>query len=170
MELAQAIEAALGDAGRMERLFGSWALKALPRVLREGELPERIVQGRYGGGQGILVATNQRLLFLVKGLVGMRTTEFPYEQITSVEQETGLAMGGITITVAGNAEVIDQILRERVQPLVDHIRQKIAQPRAPQVAATGDIAEQLERLVRLRDAGELTQEQYEAAKARLLGG
>jgi len=169
-DVQNAIRKALGRASGVEKLFGRMELKALPRLLEEGELPESIIQGRFGG-QGILVATDRRLLFLDKGLLSLRTAEFRYDTITSVEYGTGLVYGHITITVAGNASKIDQVIKDRLPTFVQLVRSKIesAKTSGPAAARPADPVEQLERLARLKDAGHITAEEFEAQKARLLG-
>ena len=58
--------------------------KALLEVLGPDEIPERAVKGFYGGGNGLLVATDRRVVFVDKGLVGLRVEEFPYNKISSI--------------------------------------------------------------------------------------
>lgn len=169
--IQEAIQSALEGVGKAELAFVGMELKHLPSILRDGELPERIVAGRFRNAQGILVATDRRLIFFDKGLLGSTVAEYPYRSITSIEHGAGLMMGEIRITVAGNVDKIDQIFKEHVQGFVELVRAKMeqAQSSAAPAPAVPDLATQLQQLADLRDRGALTDEQFEAAKKRLLG-
>lgn len=68
------------------KLLGFKEIKALPDILWDDENIERIVQGMYNNGLGILCATNKRLLFVDKGLLyGLTVEDFPYDKITSIQ-------------------------------------------------------------------------------------
>ena len=59
----------------------------LPEVLWHDETVENAVRGQYAGGQGLLVATNKRLIFLNKAMLGgrVRIEDFPYDRIASIQ-------------------------------------------------------------------------------------
>ena len=144
----------------------------MPKLLWEDELPERAVQGFYEKGQGLLVATNKRLIFIDKGLLSMRVEDFPYDKITSIQYSTGFVFGEITIYASGNKAVIKQVAKDQVRDFAEWVRARISAPKA-QAAATqppaGDVVPQLERLARLRESGVLTEEEFQTQKAKLLG-
>src|SRR5690606_4329640 len=164
------IQAALDGVSQVELAFVGMELKHLPSILQDGELPEKIVPGRFRNAQGILVATDRRLIFFDKGLLGSTVAEYPYRSITSIEHGTGLVAGEIRITVAGNMDKIDQIFKEHVQGFVAFVRAKMEQAQAQTTAAPApDLATQIQQLANLREQGLLTDKQFEAAKNRLLG-
>ena len=66
-------------------------VKELPKILWDDEEVLDLVQGFYNNGTGILVATQKRLLFVDKGLLGGLKVEF------FAPTERGVA-GQITIT------------------------------------------------------------------------
>jgi hypothetical protein len=55
----------------------------LPSILWKDEHIERLVQGSYGGGTGLLVSTNKRLVFVDKGMTKLKVEDFPYDKISS---------------------------------------------------------------------------------------
>jgi hypothetical protein len=67
-------------------LLGRKEIKELPSILWEDECVEQIIQGTYNNGNGILVATNKRLVFVDKGIIfGLKVEDFPYDKITSIQ-------------------------------------------------------------------------------------
>ena len=88
----------------VSKLLGRKEIKELPNILWEDEIVEKMVQGQYNTGIGILVATNKRLLFVDKGLIyGLHVEDFPYDKITSIQYKTGLLYGEIKIFASGKA-------------------------------------------------------------------
>ncbi len=158
------------------KFLGRREIKELPSVLWEDEKLEKMVQGLYGKGQGILVATNKRLIFLDKGMVGnLRMEDFAYDKITSVQFDTGMIMGKITLYVAGNKAEISQIEKKQVRTFCDYVRAKIGSQQhastipAPAAATQeNDIISQLEKLGILKEKGILTEAEFETKKKELL--
>ena len=91
-------------------------IQQLPHILWEDEIIRDIVQGFYTKGNGVLVATNKRLVFVDKGMGwGLRVEDFPYDKITSIQYSTGLFLGEIIIYAAGNKAEIKNVSNERVK-------------------------------------------------------
>ena len=106
--------------------MGRKEIKELPSILWEDENIERLVQGFYNGGLGILVATNKRLIFVDKGLVyGLKVEDFPYDKITSIQYKTGLLMGEITIFASGNKADISNIEKKQTRTFAEYTRARI---------------------------------------------
>ena len=70
-------------------------------MLMPGEELRGMVTGLYSDRNGVLAATNRRLLFFDKRLTGEQIEDFPYKGIGSIQHETGLFGGTISITAAG---------------------------------------------------------------------
>jgi hypothetical protein len=51
---AAKIEQALKSLDGAQRFLGRGEIKALPSILWEDELPEKIIQGTYNNGNGVL--------------------------------------------------------------------------------------------------------------------
>jgi len=151
-------------------------IKELPHILWEDEHIEKLTQGWYNNGTGILVATNKRLIFVDKGLVyGLRVEDFPYEKITSIKYKTGLALGEITVFTSGNNSTIENILKSHVKPFAEYVRARITRKMdhasAPitQLKPDSDHITQLERLAALKEKGILTDEEFNEQKRKILG-
>lgn len=152
------------------------AVGELPRILWEDERIERMIDGAYHKAGGILIATNRRLLFVAKGLLGrFQTEDFAYGRITSIYGDINLRFGTIVVLAAGNASHIEQVNKAKAEEFVRHVRARIAalaeQPRAPtppQVPSMDTIT-QLERLSKLRDQGILSEDEFNQQKKKILG-
>src|SRR4051812_25141567 len=98
MATIEEIKSQIKGLGGLDTYLGRREIKELPKILWHDEKVENIVQGFYNNGNGILVATNKRLVFVDKGLLfGLKVEDFPYDKISSIQYETGLLMGKLTI-------------------------------------------------------------------------
>lgn len=175
------VQKALENNAEGVNFLGKKELKELPSILWEDELPEKVVQGFYKNGNGILVCTNTRLIFINKGLMSLKVEDFPLKNISSIQYETGLLMGKITIFASGNRADISNIEKAYVRNFAEYVRAKISdssklselsrssQPTASTQASDDEIITQLERLAVLKEKGILTDEEFTAQKARILG-
>lgn len=179
---ADAIDRSLQSIDTSGSFSGKWEVSKLPEILGDDELPLMISTGTYKGTKsrsasiGVIVATDRRLIFIDKGMFNSLTVEdFPYSTIQSVEASTGMMWGSLTIKSAGNAEEIGDVAKHRTHEIAEFIRQKVvafqAAPGITDLGHTGPIsvADELLKLSQLRDAGVLTDEEFEAQKAKLLG-
>jgi hypothetical protein len=105
-----------------------------------------------------------------------------WEEVKTVDEvmsegQPGEASGGITINVA-DPQVIDLTgaglppgMEDQVREAMEMAQQYMGQmPGAAAATGGNDRIAQLERLAKLRDSGALSDEEFEAEKARLLGG
>lgn len=158
------------------KLLGYKEIKELPDILWENENIEKLVQGMYNGGQGILVATNKRLVFVDKGLIfGLKVEDFPYEKITSIQYKTGLVLGKITIFASGNKADIENVDKKQTRNFAEYVRAKITKTTdhatksmSSSNTSSLDIADQIKKLADLRDSGILTEEEFITQKEKLL--
>lgn len=149
----------------------------LPNVLFAHEVVLAIMQGTYENRTGILVATQERVVFIDKGILyGLKVEDFPYDKISSIQFETGLIFGEIIIMASGNKARIKDVTKNRVKPFADLVRtriselsKKVVEPaQAVVINNQFDLAEQLEKLAKLRDNGVLTEEEFQVQKSKLL--
>jgi hypothetical protein len=164
---------------KMRVKFGAGReIKRLTRHLWEGETVEQMTTGMYGKGNGLVVVTDRRLLFVHEGVMSQTSEDFPMDKVSSVQWQAGMMTGEIVIFASGNKSEIKMVNKDDGKEIVDRIRHRIS---APSHAASSDAApaaasnpppadpmEQIKKLGELRDAGLLTQEEFDSKKADLL--
>lgn len=146
--------------------------KALLDVLGPAEIPERAVKGTLNSGNGLLVATGHRAIFIDKGIVGLKVEEFPYSKISSIQYKVGMLLGEIAIHTAGNSAEIKNVQKAETKEFAEWLRTRIASTDASAAAAPAaapDPMEQLAKVAELHKAGILTDEEFAAKKKQLLG-
>ena len=122
--------------------------------------------------KGIFIATNQRLLFYAKKLIGFDLESVPYDNISSLEMGKDFLVGHyINFFASGNSTKMKWIKVGDVSAFVEVVK---AQMEAAKTAATqapppaDDPVSQLERLGKLHTSGVLTDTEFESKKAELL--
>lgn len=172
MTTTEQIEKQLKTMDGASRLLGRKEIKELPNILWDDETLEKMAQGMYNRKQGLLVATNWRLIFLDKGLVyGLRVEDFPYDKISSIQYETGMAFGRITIYTYGNKATIQQLPKQLARDFAEFVRAHINRSDPSDQSAgspTDDIPTQLEKLAKLKEQGILTQDEFDTQKKKIL--
>lgn len=162
------------------RLGAGREMKRLTSHLWEGETVHLMAAGRYGGGTGLVVLTDRRLLFVLDGMTRQAIEDFPLDKVSSVQWSSGIALGTLTIFASGNKADIDQMNKKDGKQIADTVRARLAQPvppahqpapvqqMPPQPASGPDVYEQLRKLGELRDLGVVTPEEFEHKKRELL--
>lgn len=173
-ELRPDIEAA--KSRMRNKLGGGREIKKLVGYLWDGETVERMTTGQYGKGQGLVVMTDRRLLFVQDGMTSKTTEDFPYSRVSSVSFSSGMALGTLTVFASGNKAEIKNMNKDDGRGMADALRGRLAEapgvssaPPTGASAAPVDVADQLGKLAALRDAGVLTDEEFAAQKAKILG-
>jgi hypothetical protein len=159
-------------------------IKKLGEHLWPGERVEEMTSGYYGGGTGLVVLTDRRLLFLKDGWIGKTSEDFPRDKVSSVQYSSGLLLGKITVFASGNKAEIENVNKADGKRIVDNMRARHA-PEPSTVRAVASVPESptdktaawsseqdpiasLKRLGELRAAGVITEEEFQAKKADLL--
>lgn len=174
MPTLQQIQEQIKNMDGASKFFGKREIKELPNILWEDEVLEKLVQGLYNNGNGILAATNKRLIFIDKGLLGgLKVEDFPYDKISSIQYQTGIMFGKITIFTSGNKALIDQIDKGQVKVFAEFVRARISSPMENASASNSDtnsfnLTQQLRELAELKDSGILTDEEFQIEKKKLL--
>ena len=154
-------------------------IKELPKILWESEFIVQIIQGIYNGRNGVLVATDRRLIFLDKGfLFGLKVEDFPYDKITSIKYELGILMGEITIFCSGNRAEIGYVEKDKARIFAESVRARISSQssqvgtvshrRLDSSLSSDDAISKLERLASLKSSGIITEEEFIEQKRRIL--
>lgn len=161
--------------------------------LEPGETIQASVQGTYEKNDwtrtGAFFATDRRIVFYGKKVTGFDLESFPYKNVSSVEQGKGMMGATVSFFASGNKVsmkwISDQAALAAFLGIV-HGRMNEASavrppeapaPAAPAVAVTsplppaasaGDVMQQLKQLGELKDAGVLTEAEFEEKKAEFL--
>lgn len=155
-------------------------LRKLPSLLNDRERVITLAAGLYDEVNGLVVATDRRVMFVGEGVLRSRLEDFPYEKISSVQTEKGLMLGSLIIFASGNKAVIKNMAKDRAAEFGDYVRSRISTPAVSQLhtaprprppppsEADRDVYEQLRKLGELRDMGVLTDEEFAEKKADLL--
>lgn len=147
----------------------------LPTILMDDENIEKLSagfldEGKGSTGNGLLIATNYRVIFIDKPMIGIgiKMEDFPYDKISSVSVETGFLKGVIKIICSGNTAKINLI--NGAKEFSEFVRQKtMTKPVAnQQTTSEPDILGQIEKLADLKQKGILTEEEFNDKKASLL--
>lgn len=118
---------------------------------------------------GALIATNKRLVFFAKKLMGYDLEVFPYSNISSIEASKGLMGHKINIFSSGNKVKMKWIKDgENMKKLIGYTKDNIGKSHAGQSNSSTDTAEQIKKLSELKEQGILTQEEFESKKRELL--
>lgn len=158
-------------------------LKHAQEHLEPGETVDAVALGAYetkimgndSVRNGILMATNRRVLFYAKKVGGYDLESFPYENISSFEQSKGMMGGKVSFYSSGNKVNMKWIKEGDLGELTRLVRERMgkgdsAAPTAPPPPAPAgdDIPAQIKQLAALRDDGILTEDEFAAKKADLL--
>ncbi len=176
----EVIDAQLARLQVFQTYFTKKEVAHLPEVIQPGETIHAIASGMYDNNTWLVVATDRRVLFLDKGMfAGLKQLSLPLDQIQAVAHSVGMLLGEVAISTAGVTWTIQSMTPKEtaarfaqvVEGLVQWVRQQRHAPVvAPQpVQQQYDPLAQLERLAQLRQSGALTDVEFTAAKAKLLG-
>jgi hypothetical protein len=151
--------------------FGKKEINELPKILAQDEQVDNLVQGIFNNGQGILVSTNRRLIFVDKGLLyGVKVEDFPLDKISSIQYETGLMFGKVKIHTTGNVATIEQVDKTSSRKFAEFVRDKLSRPKetVTQAASQPNLLDQIEKLGKLKESGILSDEEFTEQKKKLL--
>lgn len=101
-----------------------------------------------------------------------KQTVIRFDQVSQVDCKKGIGFSALTISSLGAGNVVvESLKRSEAEQARQLIIEKVAASRQPAAASlpTVDIADQLAKLAALRDSGVLTEDEFAAQKARLLG-
>lgn len=132
-------------------------------------------------GRGIVVATDSRILFIKDGWLFRSTQDYPYETISSVEFETRIFFGDLSIYGKGDGTVYSGVGRTAGAEFSKIVRQLVADQKRGVSTATASIAfvdpsglsegEARGRLASLEESfkfGYISEQQYREHRALLV--
>jgi hypothetical protein len=80
-------------------------LADLEKRLHPGERVTALVAGRHGPGNGVLVLTDARVLFVFEGLIREELVDIPLAKVSAVEWRTAVNLGTVTVHAGSEVEV-----------------------------------------------------------------
>jgi hypothetical protein len=116
------VESQIRALGEFDRFGTRKEIKCVPEIIRPGERIMAMTSGLLNGTTWLIIATDQRVVFLDKGMFfGLKQLEIPLKAITAVVQIRGLIYGGINITAASVTHSITMIAKKDVKRVCDTI-------------------------------------------------
>lgn len=165
------IDSQISRLGEFDQWFTKKEIQFLPELVNPGENILAMTSGLYEGNTWLVTVTDQRLLFLDKGMLyGLKQFEMPLDQISAITYKTGLIFGEITVSSSGGAKKIGTIVKQDV-PKITKILSDLTKRKDNTFSTEppeDDLLSKLERLADLRDRGVLTEEEFASQKERIL--
>ena len=148
-------------------------IAALPEILNTQETIHALGSGMMDNHKWIIVVTDQRILFLDKGMVyGLKQKEIPINTISGISHEVGMLFGSITIGSAATTSKLTQVEKALTAPLAKTLSEVVqasqGSPKASESTNENDVVSQLERLAALKEKGILNDEEFQTQKAKIL--
>lgn len=158
----------------------------LPQILGEGEKILALTSGFMQNRTWLAVCTDRRILFLDRGMFfGLRQVQINLDRLQTIESDTGLVFGRIRVADAGSSMAIGMVLKPSVAPFVRTVQDAmdsykrtmvhdLARASSNAMGSGGGTSKaafvtELESLAKLKADGHLSDAEYAAAKAKLLG-
>ena len=164
-------------------------IRYLPKVLNDNEQILALTSGLMKNRTWLAVCTNRRVLFLDRGMFfGLRQLQMNLDRIQAIDSSFGLFFGAIRVWDGAASMTISLVLKSSVAPFVKTVQDATDRYKRLMVhdlaatatnahataATTGSLApnhliDELERLTKLKADGHLSEQEYAAAKAKILG-
>lgn len=141
-----------------------------------GWIGEMMGKGKDTPHNGAFVLTDQRINFVRKGFFGEAFETIPLDKITSVETRSFMGYRVLACHTSHDELRFKSFEAKAFFDEIHRIIEDLRQPKTkaplggPPSSAFVDLPSQIQQLANLRAAGALTDEEFERAKARLLGG
>ena len=116
---------------------------------------------------GVLAATNKRVIFFAKKLFGFDLETFPLSKISAIEFSKGFWGKKMNLTMSGNTAKLKMINHGDPEELVNYVRENMGEKKSS-VPTLEDIPSQISKLSELKDKGVITEEEFISKKTELL--
>ena len=163
-------------------------IRYLPKVLNDNEQILALTSGLMSNRTWLAVCTSRRVLFIDRGMFfGLRQLQMNLDRIQAIDSSFGLLFGTIRVWDGAASMTISMVLKSTVAPFVKTVQDAMDRYKRLMVSdlasaatnahatatATGSLAQnqlinELERLAKLKAEGHLTEQEYAAAKAKML--
>lgn len=171
------IQKQLKDA-HLDDTFGTRReIKALPDIINDGEIIKSVASGFVESGTVLMLCTNQRVLFVNKGLIyGISSSEIPLDKINGVSYSKGLILAKMSIVNGAKTTIIDKISKDDAERMAKTIKdeaknykERLIHQNSENVSSPKkDPADEIRKFKGLADDGIITQAEFEAKKKQLL--
>ncbi len=167
------IEAVAEKLGKAGKFFGGQELRILPTLLYGDEKVVALGSGQYEKNLCILCLTNERILFVDKGLFAsnLKVTDIPIKTVTAVSTKRSITGEKIEIVTSGAKIEIDSVMHGQAENLSRQIREV-------QNGLNSSITEhnikdfspldEIKKLAELYASGILSDEEFALKKSQLL--
>jgi hypothetical protein len=169
------IKQQLAACPQFQQWFTRKEIAYLPQLIRDGETIHALLSGFHAGTTWLIVATDQRVLFVDKGLLfGLKQIEMPLTEIQTIAHKTGLMYGEMVVTTAGGACRVEQMAKKFTNGFAETLSELLRRSRGnlkgvqQGASGDGDVVSRLERLAALLQKGVLTPEEFQREKAKIL--
>jgi hypothetical protein len=173
---------ALGSFGTKKEL------KVLPNYVEAGEVIFALTSGLMrktstsndsdlGLNTWLVVLTSERFLFLDHALLtkSVDTQSIRHDRVQAVSSSQGWILGKIMVDIGARTVVIDNCQKATVAPIARLANKWLAvlqnrknEPIIIAAPATNSVLDEIKKLAELRSMGAVTDEEFTAAKAKLL--
>lgn len=145
-------------------------LELIRSDLQSGEQIIAALKGVDGGLTGAMAATDKRFVFFGSNGLKKERRSYPWQQVTSIEHEINrMSVDYLRVAVPSGTQKYLVSRKEETKAFVASALDALARSHAEVAGAGLDISDQLSKLGALRDAGVLTEEEFQAKKTELLG-
>ena len=147
----------------------------MAEVLGDDENVLGLTSGIMDGSTWLIVCTPERVILLDKGMLyGLTQKEFSLEKISSIEFKQGFAFGELNITVSSSNIEIKNAENESVKAFVNAVKKAIKELKTTNSQTSNssqgqaDLVTKLKELSELKEAGILSDSEFQTAKEKLL--
>jgi len=140
----------------------------LPDILTFDETILALTTGYMDGKTWLVVCTDRRIIFLDHGFFyGLKHAEIPIDKLSSVEHETGLFFGSISLWDGANKTIIRNIRKGTLRPFIRAVNEAIDLHKK-NIPGRRSMADELRKLADLKQEGFISYVEFESLKAKLL--
>jgi Bacterial PH domain len=181
MPTLQEVQQQIADLPHKYIFYTKKEIRYLPEILVEGEKIRALVSGYCEKRTVLAVCTNRRLLIIDKGFFfGLRQWQIALDRVQSIDGNYVIMFGSVRIWDGASSTMLNMVLAKNIDPFIKEVRHAIddfkrlsyqevtGAGRTQYAAPVIDIASQIERLVQLKEAGHLTEDEFQAQKYKLL--
>ncbi|WP_281223076.1 PH domain-containing protein [Photobacterium sanguinicancri] len=136
----------------------------------EGYIGEMMGKGDKTQHNGALLVTEHRVAFYRKGFIGEVLETIPLKNITSIERKSALGHRTIRVHTSHDDLEFKTFSKEQEQDLISAIEsgRETTDEKSTVTTSTESNIDKIKKLAELKDAGILTEQEFEDKKAQLL--